>query len=73
MSTYTSRPRQTGKTALVAWLVGVDVDEVRAYMEIGDLPSHWAATAQATMRRLGVTCLAEAEAAYLRARMEVAA
>ncbi|MFD8595393.1 hypothetical protein ACFV1L_10365 [Kitasatospora sp. NPDC059646] len=58
--------RKHGNAAFLAWLVGTDMDEVRAYAEIGDWPSHWVPRAQATLRRLGVSCQAEARAAWER-------
>lgn len=44
----------------VAWLVGVDADDVKAYRDVADWPSHWAGKAQHRMRSLGITSEAEA-------------
>ncbi|GAB7187132.1 hypothetical protein ATKI12_6963 [Kitasatospora sp. Ki12] len=60
MRTATRRQRPPTDAAFVAWLVGVDTDEVRACAEIGDWPSTWVPRAQATLRRLGVSCHDEA-------------
>ncbi|MFD8315912.1 hypothetical protein [Kitasatospora purpeofusca] len=60
------RQRPPTDAAFLAWLVGVDVDEVRAYAEVGDWPSYWVPRAQATLHRLGVTCQADARAAWER-------
>lgn len=48
----------------LAWLVGVDVNAVRAYRDIADWPSHWAAKAQHRMRSIGVQSHQEAIQVY---------
>ncbi|MFB7671321.1 hypothetical protein ACFC26_07870 [Kitasatospora purpeofusca] len=60
------RQRPPEDADFLAWLVGVDVAEVGSYAEVGDWPSHWIPRAQATLRRLGVTCQADARAAWER-------
>ncbi|WP_282203910.1 hypothetical protein [Kitasatospora fiedleri] len=55
-----------GTADFLAWLCGTTRDEVDAYAEIGDWPSHWVPRAQATLRRLGVSCQVEARAVWER-------
>lgn len=66
MRSTSRRQRPPTSYAFVAWLVGTDVGEVQAYAEVGDWPSTWVARAQATLRRLDVSCQDEARAMWER-------
>jgi hypothetical protein len=64
--TRAGRRSGCGTADFLAWLCGTTRDEVDAYAEVGDWPSHWVPRAQATLRRLGLTCQAQARAAWER-------
>jgi hypothetical protein len=50
----------------IAWLVGVEPAAVKAYRDVSDWPSHWAAKAQHKMRSLGLSSQRDAMSAFLR-------
>lgn len=52
----------------IAWLVGVEPAAVKAYRDVTDWPSHWAAKAQHHLRSLGVSSQSDAMSAFLRSQ-----
>jgi len=48
----------------LAWLIGVDVSAVLAYLDVADWPTHWTVKAQHRMRSLGITSEQEALETY---------